>query len=169
MFKNRIVGFGFKPADQFTANPDNFRVHPEQQQRVVRGLLSEIGWAGVVVENAVTGLVIDGHERIWEALEDGSEVPYIQVDLTPEEEKLLITAFDASSRMAGIDRAKASTIIAELRTTATQMQIPIIEAVVVEYALQEVAAPFVPGSPAAAPERKVACPECGHVFNPDDL
>ena len=55
-FRNRIVGHGVKPADQFLANPANWRRHPQAQRDAMRGVLAELGWVGVVIENVRTGL-----------------------------------------------------------------------------------------------------------------
>jgi len=101
--KNKIVKYGTKPADQFTANPLNWRKHPQQQRIAVQESLKELGWIGVVVENIQTGNILDGHERVMQALKDNEDVPYIQVDLTPEEEKLALAVFDKITNMAIID------------------------------------------------------------------
>ena len=101
--KNSIIGYGTKPADQFNANPLNFRTHPQKQRDAVRESLSEIGWIDAVIENVQTGNLIDGHERVMQALENNEDVPYLQVDLTPEQEKLALAIFDKLTGMATID------------------------------------------------------------------
>ncbi len=165
MIKNRIISYGLKPADQFIVNPDNFRIHPEEQQKVVKSLLHNIGWVGVVLESANTGYVIDGHERVWEALQDNSNVPYLLVDLTEEEERVVLTAYDASGHMAGIDRPKAKELIDELMVDARQWQEEVLKAVSDEYAL-EAPAGFVPPAPSedAPSAREITCPHCGAKF-----
>ena len=102
-FKDCIVGFGRKPADQFAANPRNPRKHPQRQRDAVRASLGKVGWVGVVMENIRTGYVIDGHERIWQALDTNSEVPYIQVDIDESEEALVLATFDPLTYMADTD------------------------------------------------------------------
>ena len=85
-YKNRIVGHGTKPASQFQAHPNNWRKHPQNQRSAVRGSLESLGWVAEVIENVTTGRLIDGHERVWNALQNGdAEVPYIQVELTEME------------------------------------------------------------------------------------
>ena len=81
--KNNIVGFDIKPADQFLFNPQNFRKHPQAQRNAVRESLNELGWIDAVLENIQTGNLIDGHERVWQALQNNEDVPYLKVDLTP--------------------------------------------------------------------------------------
>lgn len=67
-FENRIISYGEKPADQFTANPLNPRLHPQFQREVMQAALTELGWLAPVIENKRTGYLIDGHERVMQAL-----------------------------------------------------------------------------------------------------
>jgi hypothetical protein len=113
-FQDRIVGFGRKPADQFQANPDNIRDHPQEQRDAMRAMLATVGWAGVVVENVRTGHLIDGHERVWQALETNGDVPYIQVDVSQEEEGQLLLLFDQISAMARPNAEKLRALVARL-------------------------------------------------------
>lgn len=101
-WRNRVVGFTEKPANQFTANALNFRRHPNAQREAFRGVLAEIGFAGAVLENVRTGNLLDGHLRIEEALsaDELTPIPCVQVDLSEEEEKLLLATYDPLSAMA---------------------------------------------------------------------
>ena len=114
--KNRIVGHGSKPASQFSPNPRNPRTHPEKQRRAIAGSLARLGWIQGVIENITTGNLIDGHERIWQALERGkeTEVPFIQVELSEEEEKIALAALDYTARMAEYDAVSLSDLIKEI-------------------------------------------------------
>lgn len=103
-WKNRIVGHGVKPADQFAAHPNNPRRHPQPQRDAVRASLDTLGWIGVVIENVRTGYLIDGHERVMQALEDNVDVPYIQVDLSEDEEAQALLTLDWITQMAQYDR-----------------------------------------------------------------
>lgn len=100
MSRIRILEYGVKPADQFAFNPDNPRAHPEHQRKAVKAALDEIGWIGVVIENQQTGYLVDGHERVWQALDANEDVPYVLVDLTPEEELKALATFDPLGAMA---------------------------------------------------------------------
>lgn len=115
-FANRIVGHGAKPADQFQAHPLNYRKHPQRQRDAVQASLRELGWIGVVIENVQTGNLIDGHERVWQALQNGGDVPYIQVDLSPEEEALALATFDPITNMAETDAAKLDELLRDVST-----------------------------------------------------
>ena len=112
-FKNRIIGYGTKPADQFQPNEANFRMHPESQRAAVRASLGVVGWISAVIENVTTGNLIDGHERVWQALPGNEEVPFLLVELSEEEERLALATFDPIGEMARTDRD----MLASLRST----------------------------------------------------
>jgi DNA modification methylase len=117
-WKNRIVGYDTKPANQFTANPLNFRRHPVPQREALRGLLGEVGWVGAVLENVTTGNLIDGHARIEEALSKDEEtpIPYLKVELSESEEKLVLASFDPISAMATSDNETLDLLLKEVST-----------------------------------------------------
>jgi len=122
-FANRIVGHGVKPADQFQGNPHNWRRHPPEQREAMRAVLTDLGWVGVVVENVRTGHLVDGHERVWAALKaDNADVPFIQVDLTEEEEMLALATFDPLGAMAVRDKAAHVEVITMAREAAEESQ-----------------------------------------------
>lgn len=121
-FVNRIISYGTKPADQFEANPLNYRRHPQRQRDAVQASLRELGWIGVVVENVRTGLLIDGHERVWQALQNNEDVPYIEVDLSEEEEKLALAVFDPITYMAETDSAILDELLRDVNTGEAALQ-----------------------------------------------
>ncbi len=102
-WRNRIVGHGEEDADQLLANPKNWRVHPKAQQSALEGVLKEVGWVQQVIVNRVTGFVVDGHARVAMAISRGEKVPVVYVELTKEEEALVLATLDPLSAMAGTD------------------------------------------------------------------
>lgn len=123
MFRDRIVGSGRMPASQFQANPLNWRTHPDAQRQAVHGSLTELGWIAPVLVNIRTGHLIDGHERVWQALQDGDqEVPYIEVDLSEEEEKLALAVFDPITGMAGADAELLNALLNDVQTSESALQ-----------------------------------------------
>jgi len=121
-FSNRIVGYGTKAAREFTANPLNYRTHPPGQRAAVQSSLRELGWIGVAVENAITGRLIDGHERVAQALATNQDVPYITVELSEEEERLALAIFDPITGMAQTDAAILDELLAGVRTDDAVLQ-----------------------------------------------
>lgn len=119
-WKNRILGYDVKRADQFTAHPQNPRRHPQIQRESVKTSLNTLGWVGLAIENVQTGHLLDGHERVWDALElgDDTAVPYLKVDLDEDEELLFLATFDPITYMAQTDPETLSGIMAYLSSTA---------------------------------------------------
>ncbi len=80
---SRIVGEADVAPDQLLANPNNFRMHPAQQQNALADVLDKVGWVQRVVVNKRTGHVIDGHLRVEMAISQGEpSVPVVYVDCT---------------------------------------------------------------------------------------
>jgi DNA modification methylase len=112
-WRNRIVGTGEEAPDQLVANPSNWRTHPGAQRDALRGSLSEVGWVQQVMVNRRTGFVVDGHARVEEALSRGEPtVPVLYVDLSPEEEALVLATLDPIGAMATRDDAKLAELLA---------------------------------------------------------
>lgn len=103
-------------ADQFQAHPRNWRTHPPQQRRALATSLNNVGWVGAVLVNRQTGHLLDGHERLWQALEQGDEtpVPYIEVDVSEDEEHLILATLDPIGAMAETDAEMLAGLLAEL-------------------------------------------------------
>jgi hypothetical protein len=127
-WQNRIVRYGVQPADQFTANPRNPRKHPQKQRDAVEGSLNTLGWIAPVVVNVRTGYMIDGHERVWQALaRDNAPVPFVEVDLSEDEEALALATFDFITYMAEYDRDNLDALLREVNTDDAALQAAIAE------------------------------------------
>ncbi len=112
-WQNRIVGSGEADPTQLLANPANWRLHPKAQLNALRGALDTVGWVQQVMVNQRTGFVVDGHARIEEALaRHEPTVPVLYVDLSPEEEALVLATFDSIGAMATADEAKLNELLA---------------------------------------------------------
>lgn len=103
-FRSRIVGEGEEAPDQLLANPLNWRVHPKEQVDALEGLLKQVGWVQRVIVNRRTGHVVDGHARVALALRRHElTLPVLYVDLSEDEERLVLAAIDPIGGMAGRD------------------------------------------------------------------
>lgn len=104
-WRNRIVGQGERPASGFVFNELNWRLHPKTQRDALNEIFSKIGWVTGVIVNKQTGNLIDGHARIEEALKQGEStpVPYIEVDISAEEERQILLLLDPIGGMAVTD------------------------------------------------------------------
>ena len=122
-WRNRIVGQGVKPASQFVANARNWREHPRAQRDALRGALNEVGWVQRVIVNRRTGHLVDGHERVWQALQNGDAlVPYIEVDLDEAEEAYVLATLDPIGAMALAEAAKLDDLLREVKSSEAGVQ-----------------------------------------------
>lgn len=112
----RIVSTGKSRAIDLLAHPQNWRKHGRAQVRAMDEVLETIGFVQSVVVNKRTSAgwkpgergvetVIDGHLRVLRSLARGedTEVPVCYVDLSPDEEKLVLATLDPIGAMAGRD------------------------------------------------------------------
>lgn len=117
----RIVGLTFEPPEQLLANPRNWRIHPGEQQQTLRDLLGRVGWITGVIQNDITGHLIDGHDRVENAISEGQPlVPVIHVELSEELEEEALASFDAVGLMAARDEAKLQDLVADVGQRTTE-------------------------------------------------
>lgn len=133
-WKNRIVGEGILPARDFLANADNWRIHPRAQQESLAGVLDDVGWVQKVIVNRRTSeawgasqgveTLVDGHLRVTLALRSGDEtpVPVEYVDLSPEEESLVLASLDPIAAMAAADKPKLAELMNRIQTDKPALQ-----------------------------------------------
>ena len=100
VWRNRIVGNGEADPETLLPNPLNWRTHPALQRASLAGVLYEVGWVQQVVVNRTTGHLIDGHLRVDMARGKGVKVPYVEVELTEDEERLVLATLDPLSALA---------------------------------------------------------------------
>lgn len=111
-WRNRIVGEGEESPDKLMPNPKNWRVHSKQQREAVGGLLDQVGWVRQVIVNKTTGRLIDGHLRVEEARRRGElTIPVVYVELSPEEETVILASFDPLGAMAGRDDERRDALL----------------------------------------------------------
>jgi DNA modification methylase len=117
-WKSKIVGHGQEPASQLLANPFNHRRHPDKQRKAVAASIREIGFVKSVIVNRTTGHVIDGHERIMQALAQGDDtmVDVEYVELSEEKEKLALLILDKTSELATVDNASLEALVGDVQT-----------------------------------------------------
>jgi len=113
--RNRIVGSGEEAPEKLLLNPKNWRTHSADQEAALEGLLTEVGWVQTVVKNKTTGNLVDGHLRVSLARKRGEKsVPVVYVELSPEEEELVLATLDPLGDLAGIDSKKLEELLAGL-------------------------------------------------------
>jgi hypothetical protein len=116
-WKNRIVGQGEVQPDQLLANPKNWRIHPREQQDALASVLDKVGWVQQVVVNKRTNFVVDGHLRVSMAISKNEPMmPVVYVDLTEEEEALVLATIDPLAAMARTDADQLKELIQGLNS-----------------------------------------------------
>lgn len=122
-WKNRIVGTGAEEPDQLLANPKNWRIHPITQQEAVEAALDQVGWVQQVIVNKTTGHLIDGHLRVALAISrEEAEIPVSYVELSKEEEALVLATLDPLAGLAATDSEKLAELIAETDAEGTGLE-----------------------------------------------
>lgn len=111
---NRIIGTGDVDPEQLLANPANWRIHPQHQEKALVEVLSGPGWVQTVIVNKRTDFVVDGHLRVATAISHGQlTVPVTYVDLSEQEEALILASFDAVTGAAIADEGALARVAAE--------------------------------------------------------
>lgn len=152
-------------ASAFIANPANWRGHPQAQRDALHGALNEVGWVQRVIVNRRTGYLVDGHERVQQALENGdAEVPYVEVDLDEAEEAYVLATLDPIGAMAQASKEKLGALLAEVQSSEAGVQ-----AMLAEVAEKAGVVPpnveFKEYDESAADEVEyIICPECGYKW-----
>lgn len=114
---NRIIGSGSEAPEQLLANPRNFRRHPAHQQNALKGVLVQVGWVQDVVVNQRTGFLVDGHLRVELAMREGqTEIPVKYVDLSPEDEALVLATLDPIGALATADSDALAALLEDVTT-----------------------------------------------------
>lgn len=166
-FKNRIVGSGDEDPEQLLANPLNWRIHPKHQQDALAAVLDDVGWVQQVIVNRITSHVIDGHLRVALAISRGeATVPVLYVELSLEEEQLILAALDPLAGMAVADAGQLDDLLRGL-DSKNEMINSLLSDIRIKTGVLDLTTL---GEPPEHDEndgqhvKMVTCPECGHVF-----
>jgi DNA modification methylase len=116
-WQNRIVRYGEASPSELTAHPDNWRTHPDKQAAALAGVLSDVGIVQNIIVNEQTGHVLDGHLRLELARQQKQPtVPVTYVDLSAEEEALILATLDPIGAMAGQDDQILARLLGRVQT-----------------------------------------------------
>jgi len=122
-WRNRIVENGEETPDKLIENPNNWRIHPKNQQAALAAVLDEIGWVQDVIVNRTTGHLMDGHLRVQLALQRGETViPVKYVELSEEEERLILATLDPIGAMATQDTKIYLELLEGIETGSAALQ-----------------------------------------------
>lgn len=112
-WRNRIVRSGDAALSEIRLSGLNWRTHPAAQQRALSGVLGSVGWVQSVIINERTGTLIDGHARVRVADDAGeTSVPAVWVDLSDDEERVILATLDPLASMAETDAEQLRALLA---------------------------------------------------------
>ena len=124
-WRNRITGSGILKVSEAKPHALNFRLHPAAQSRALAASLDNVGWVQQVVVNTTTGNLLDGHLRVELARQRGeSELPCLYVELSEDEERLVLATLDPIAAMATADRDKLAELLACIESEDEQAARP---------------------------------------------
>ncbi len=122
-WRNRVTGSGTLKVAEARIHPDQWRTHPAAQQAALAEVLEEVGWVQNCVVSERTGYLLDGVCRLTLAERRGeSEVPCIFVDVSEEEERLILASLDPIGAMASADGAKLQELLSCIQSEDEQMR-----------------------------------------------
>lgn len=115
--RNRIVGHEEVAPDQLLAHPENWRIHTSFQREALERILDRVGFVRPILVNRTTGRVVDGHLRVEIALKrDEETIPVDYVDLTEEEEALVLATHDPIASYARPFKDNVARVLERVRS-----------------------------------------------------
>jgi len=122
-WRSKIVGHERVAPGDLLVNPLNFRKHPVAQKNALRDAINEIGFIRSVTVNKRSGRIVDGHERVAQAIQTGQPVIDVEyVDLNEKEEKKALATMDPISEMATTDKELLSLLLRDVETGSEALQ-----------------------------------------------
>lgn len=123
LIRDRIKAFRRVAARDLQPHPRNWRIHPPAQQKALRAMLAEVGYAGALLaREQVDGSLqlIDGHLRA-ETTPD-QFVPVLVLDVDEDEANKLLAFWDPLSALAGRDEKQAQLLASLVVTSNSDLQ-----------------------------------------------
>jgi len=153
---SRLVGLGEEAPDQLLAHPMNASIHPKAQQLALGAAIEEVGYVSPVIVNQATQHVLDGHLRVELAISRGEPtIPVLYVDLTPDEELMVLATLDPIGSMAVRDSEKLSALLADIHTDNADLQ------AMLDELGKGIGAGVAAHKAEEQPDDSVTCPACG--------
>lgn len=165
-WRNRIVGYSEEEPDQLLANPSNWRIHPAAQQNALSGVLKEIGLVQNVVANRTTGHLVDGHLRVMLAMREGqSAIPVTWVELSEDEELLILASIDPLAAMATADAGALDALLSSVQSGEAAVQQMLAELAAASGVIPPIEAPEEFPEYGEDIETEYCCPKCGYQWS----
>ena len=161
--RNRLLEEGVEDPAALAANPRNWRLHSLPQEKALGAILNEVGWVTRVIVNRRTGFLVDGHLRVAYAMKHGEvQIPVQYVELSEEEEALVLAALDPIGAMADTDKVQLSKVLASIGSKSDEV-IALLAQIESDYRLvkKEKEVTFTVQDTVKA---EFECPKCGYEW-----
>ena len=114
--RDRIKELRRVKASELIPNPKNWRTHPDEQREVLVDLLGKHGYvAPLLARETPEGLMLlDGHAR--RELTPDAVVPVAVLDITEEEEAMILATFDPVTALAEADAEVLGALLQGMQT-----------------------------------------------------
>jgi hypothetical protein len=164
--RDRIKTFKRVRAGDLLPNPKNWRVHPENQQNALRGILAEVGWADAVLARETKDglMLIDGHLRVEVAPDE--KVPVLVLDVDDVEASLILATHDPIAGMAEANKENLEELLHEINTSSEALQAMLSDLAQGEGIIPPDFEPVDEPTTRLDEKAKVTCPKCGVAFVP---
>lgn len=163
-WQNRIVGYRVVKASELTPNDNNWRKHQKRQKDALTDVLDKVGWVDTVLYNVRTGRLIDGHLR--QSLAPDADVPVLDVDLSEEEERLVLATFDPIGAMAEAEKSALEGLMAGLLNEDESLA-KLLEAVAIQEKIEAPKTTPLDDFPSfdEGIDYEYCCPKCNHKWS----
>lgn len=121
--RDRIKELRRVKSSELIPNPKNWRTHPVAQQDALKGVLSEIGFAGAVLARELDDgslVLIDGHMRA--EITPDQIIPVLVLDVDEAESDKILATFDPIAAMAKSDPAALDALLRNVDTGSEALQ-----------------------------------------------
>ena len=166
LIRDRIKELRRVPASELRPNPKNWRTHPTAQLDALRGVLSEVGYAGASLARELPDgslMLIDGHARA--EVSGNAMVPVLILDVTEAEADKILATYDTLGGMATADAERLDALLRDVQTENEA-----VAGMLTKLAEENGVVPADTGTPAesidthATDSKQLTCPSCGHEF-----
>lgn len=122
-WQNRLVATRETDPATLTAHPQNWRTHPRRQADALTAVLRDVGWVQQVIVNQRTGRLLDGHLRVALAVQRHEpHIPVGYVDLSADEERLVLATLDPIAALAEPDAAQLAALLRDVQSGDAAIQ-----------------------------------------------
>lgn len=116
----RQISMVWISAADLTANPANWRVHPEAQRAALKEVIDDVGFTTPPLFNLTTNRLLDGHLR--KELAGDQIIPVVVGRWTEEQERKILLTHDPIAAMAGTNKKLLAELLGQVRISTPDLK-----------------------------------------------